>query len=305
MRGISYYSYGNSMDVPDIFRYVDYRKYLQDFYGCAKQTTTYFSHRYFARKAGIRSPNFLKNVMEGQKNLSKESVLKFARALELNRKQTEYFENMVFFDQSTTAERKQYYYERMQLFSKSIVRSLVSGDRAAYFSEWYHCVVRELVVIRDYRDDWSALAKDVFPRITAAAARKSVELLLNLGLIRKRDDGTYAYTKRNVTWGESPAAVMWIRGHHKSSLRHAIEAIEYVPPDRRSISSVVMSVSEETYRRIVEELDEFRRRISLIANTSQGADRVYQAAFQFFPVSSPPGRAVGTRKRQPKPKRTE
>ena len=274
------------MGLPNIFDYVDYRKFLQDHYAHMKESTDYFSHRYFAQKAGIRSPNFLKNVMEGRKNLSKESVLKFARALGLNRKQTEYFENMVFFDQADTAERKQYYYERMQLFSKSIVRALVTGDQSAYFSEWYHCVVRELVVIRDYGDDWAKLGRDVYPRITPSAARKSVELLLRLGLIRRHGDGAYGQTDRNVTGGENPAAVMWIRRHHKDSLRHAIDAIDTVPPDRRSMTSVVMSISEETYREIEEELKEFRNRISLIANTTKGADRVYQVSFQLFPVSS-------------------
>jgi uncharacterized protein (TIGR02147 family) len=253
-----------------------------------KATTGYFSHRYFARRAGFHSPNFLKNVMEGRKNLSKESVLRFARGLGLSARETEYFENMVFFDQSETTERKQHYYQRMQLFSRSIVRQLVSGDQSAYFSKWYHCVVRELVVIRNYQDDWVRLARDVRPALTPAVARKSVELLVELGLIRREPDGTYAQSARNLTLADSPAAVVWVRQHHRDSLHNAIAAIDEVPPGQRSATSVVMSISEETYRAIEAELQEFRNRVSLIANTSAGADRVYQLAMQLFPVSSIP-----------------
>jgi uncharacterized protein (TIGR02147 family) len=47
-----------------------------------------------------------------------------------------------------------------------------------------------------------------------------------------------------------------------------------------------MSVTEETYREIEEEIAEFRNRVSIIANRSKGSDRVYQIAVQLYPVSA-------------------
>ncbi len=279
---------------PNIFNYTDYRLYLRDYYAFMKATTSFFSHRYFMRRADISSPNFLKNVMEGRKNLSKESVVKFARALGFAPKETDYFENLVFFEQAATSERKQYYYNRMQLFSKSIVRALVESDQSEYFAKWHNCVVRELVVIRDYHDDWARLAKDVRPRITPVKARKSVESLLRLGLIRRNSDGTYSQESRNVTAGDNPVAVMHIREHHKESLRNAARAIDTVPVKQRTCTSVLMSIDESTYREIEEEIKEFRSRISLIANTTKKSDRVYEVAIQMFPVSSLPSKGAGT-----------
>jgi uncharacterized protein (TIGR02147 family) len=275
-----------SVSCPAIFKYSDYRQYLRDYYAFMKQTTSFFSHRYFMRKAGIRSPNFLKNVMDGTKNLTKESVLKFAQALGLNRRETDYFENLVFFNQSDTGGRKQYYYDRMKLFSESIVRQLVTADQAAYFAKWYHSVIRELLVVRNFSDDFAKLARTVYPRITPAQARDSVTLLLKLGMVTRDPAGRYQLAARNITAGRDPVAIMEIRRHHKESLENAMNAIDSVPPAQRSVTSVIMSINEETYKEIELEIAEFRNRVSLIANKTGNADRIYQVAVQLYPVSS-------------------
>lgn len=273
-------------NTPNIFGFTDYRKYLRDYYSFMKETTSWFSHRYFMQKAGIRSPNYLKNIMEGKKNLTKESVLKFAKALNLKRKEIEYFKNMVFFDQGKTSDKKQYYYERMKLFSKDIVRATIEENQIGYFSKWYHCVIRELVVIRNYNDNWIKLANDVRPRITPAQARKSVELLLKLGLIKKNSDTTYSQISRNISAGTNPVDVMVVRKYHKEALENAKNSLDMFPVDERNCTALVMSITNDTYNEIVEEISEFRNRITLIANKSRGSDRVYKLAAQLFPVSS-------------------
>lgn len=271
---------------PNIFDFLDYRAYLHNYYTFMKKNTTFFSHRYFNNKAGIKSPNFFKNIIDGKKNLTKDSTLKFASALGLNKKETEYFENLVFFDQSKTSDKKQYYFERIKLLSKDIVKTIIEESQVGYFSRWYHCVVRELVVIRNYRDDFSRLANDVRPRITCAQARKSVQLLLELGLIVKKPDGTYVQTSRNISAGNNSVASMLIRQYHKNTLDNIKESLDSFPVHERTCTSLVMSITEEIYKELEEEIQEFRNRITHIANKSSCSDRVYQIAIQLFPVSS-------------------
>lgn len=96
--------------------------------------------------------------------------------------------------------------------------------------------------------NWVALARNVYPRITAFRAKKSVELLLSLGMVVKNEDGTYSQVSKHVTAGKNPVAVMLIRQHHRESLENAAAAIDAIPPHRRSCTSQVMSITEETYR---------------------------------------------------------
>ena len=143
----------------------------------------------------------------------------------------------------------------MKLFSKHVVKARVEEKQIGYFSKWYHCVVRELIVIRNYQDNWLKLAGDIRPKITLAQTRKSVELLLRLGLIEKNSDGTYFQTSKNVTTGDNPVDIMVVRGYHKEALENAKNAIDAFPKDERTCSSLVMSVTKETYDKSEEEIN--------------------------------------------------
>ena len=88
------------LSVKALFEYLNYRDYLRDYYEEKKRLSSFYSYRLFSQKAGFSAPNVLKLVTEGKRNLSKESVFKFVKALGFNKKEAEYFENLVFFNQA-------------------------------------------------------------------------------------------------------------------------------------------------------------------------------------------------------------
>jgi uncharacterized protein (TIGR02147 family) len=108
-----------TLSAPDIFDYEDYRLFLKDFYDYSKKTNKNFSHRYFALKAGYSSSGFLHLIIEGKRNLSRKSVPKFARAIELNIKEQIFFDALVSFNQSKEAESKEFYGKILQELQKT------------------------------------------------------------------------------------------------------------------------------------------------------------------------------------------
>lgn len=56
-----------------ILEYLDYRKFMQDFYSEKKRTSA-FSWRDFAARAGYSSPVYLKLVSEGKNGLNRKVV---------------------------------------------------------------------------------------------------------------------------------------------------------------------------------------------------------------------------------------
>lgn len=68
---------------PNIYNYFNFRNYMRDYYELAKTHTRHVSFRYLARRAGFRSPNFIKLVMDGDRNLSEQGAQKVAIAFEL------------------------------------------------------------------------------------------------------------------------------------------------------------------------------------------------------------------------------
>ena len=54
---------------PEVFDYLDYRAFLRDHYLDKKQRQG-LSFRGFSKRAGLKSPNYLKLVIDGQRNLT-------------------------------------------------------------------------------------------------------------------------------------------------------------------------------------------------------------------------------------------
>src|SRR3954468_7248338 len=85
-----------------VYDFLDYRAYLRAHYEAAKRTQRSFSFRSFAKLAGLRSPNFLKLVIEGERNLGADSVPRFSVALGLEASEAEFFSDLVAFNQATS-----------------------------------------------------------------------------------------------------------------------------------------------------------------------------------------------------------
>ena len=95
------------MDTPvSVFDYLDFRAYLADVYVQKKAEGRSFSYRAFSRRAGLKSPNHLKLVIDGQRSLTPHSALRYVKALRLDEDEAAYFIDLVSFNQaSSTAER--------------------------------------------------------------------------------------------------------------------------------------------------------------------------------------------------------
>jgi uncharacterized protein (TIGR02147 family) len=79
------------MQKPDIFAYLDYRKYLRDAFEAMKAAAqegraaqkggAKISYRSFAKEAGYSSPNLLQLILAGERDLAPAHVPGTVRAL--------------------------------------------------------------------------------------------------------------------------------------------------------------------------------------------------------------------------------
>jgi uncharacterized protein (TIGR02147 family) len=207
-------------------------------------------------------------------------------ALRLKDKEAEYFEDLVFFNQARTIEEKNHFFDRLIEMQRVRNVKIIREDQYDYFSQWHHCIIRELVCMIDFKDDYRMLAKCVDPPITAAQAEESVGLLIRLGFIIKRD-GRYIQSEPVISTGNS------IKSHHIvkfqiEMLKKAIESFDRHPADKRMTSSTTFAVSLETYRKFVNLIRDLRKQLMEMARTDEHPDRVYQLNLNLFPM----GKAV-------------
>ena len=269
-----------------IFEYMDYRDFLRQLFEQRKAEHSFYSYRLFSQKAGFKSPNFLKLVVDGKRNLTKASVYRVAKAFGLNKSESDYLENLVFLNQSKTLDEKNLYLSRIMRYRVKCNPRLLEASEYDYYSQWFNPVVIELVTAVDFRDDYRRLGSTVVPVITAAEAERSVALLLRLGMIVRNDDGTYRRAAASVTTGPQVRSVA-VANYHKAMMRLASESIERFSAAERDISSVTVAVSEETRQLIQEKLQRLRKELLELAESDRQPQRVLQLNLQMFPLSKP------------------
>jgi uncharacterized protein (TIGR02147 family) len=270
----------------DIFKYTDYRQFLRDFYEAEKARTPHFSHRYIAMKVGFNSSGFFTKILQGKTNISTKLALRFADFLKLKKREADYFEQLVLFDQARTETEKQRRFEKILSYHRSEVK-IMEAFQYEYYRRWYYVAIRELIAFYPFEGDFKALAKMLDPPISTAQARKAVALLEKLGLIKKNTNGVYEQTDAVISTGYEAKSVA-IHNFLLATLNLASESIDRFPRSERDVSTLTMHFSRSLYDTITEKLKNFRRELlELVKNDPEKADRVFQFNFQMYPMSKP------------------
>jgi uncharacterized protein (TIGR02147 family) len=149
----------------DVFKYRDYREFLGTYYAQGKASG--LSYRAFAKAAGFSAPNYLKLVIEGSRNLSKEMAVRFAQACKLNPEAAQYFCLLVEFNQaSSDAERNALHLE-LTKFARFRAAQRLDLAQKDYHSSWFIPVVRELVACPGFQENPSWIAERLHPSISS------------------------------------------------------------------------------------------------------------------------------------------
>ena len=266
-----------------IYDYTDYRQFLRDYYSEQKAKNPAFSYRYFARRAGFNSSGLYKDIVDGRTGITRSLVLRFANAMKLTKRQEEYFETLVCFNEAATIEEKDLYFERLMKFRDSRA-CRIEASQYEYYSKWYYIAVRELLAIGDFGDDYTAIARRLNPPILPAQAQQAIEVLLALGLIKPDAKGNYKAAEKILTSG-SEIKSLAIANFQRAMIGLAGEAIDRHIAPHRNISTVTFSVSEATFDDIRAELDACRKRILGMVERSENETRVCQLNIQLLPLT--------------------
>jgi uncharacterized protein (TIGR02147 family) len=270
-----------------IYEYIDYRKYLKDFYEESKTQKRYFSYRFFAQRAGLKSPILLKMVIDGKRNLSRKTIGKFIAGMNLKEKEAVYFCNLVLFNQAKSSMEKQEHYRVLRSLSKMVPQHIIEDDGFEYFDKWYFSAIREGMCQYRYNDNWKLVAMSVNPPITPEEAREAVEWLLEKRLLKKKKNGTYEQVHKAIST-RSEVKSLVVRNFNRKMLQIAERSLDAVPVKRRYATGLTVGLSREAYDIIVAEIEAFRDRIVRIVNSLEQNDRVYQVGIQLFPLMRNP-----------------
>lgn len=268
---------------PNIFDYLDYRKYLTDYYTFMKKNTKGFTYARFSEIAGLKSPNYLKRIMDGEFRLSKNNTERVASGCGLNKSETNYFALLVDFNDEKSLKVKNQLIKKLSTISRRVIKKELTGDQYKVLSKWYYLVVRNMVNLKDFKYDKKWVAKKLHPFITPSQAEEALTLLLELGLIQFDQGKVVQASKHQASSDE--VQNLAVRNYHSQMIPVAIEALRAKSIKQREIRSTTMGVTQETALKLKGKIkDFFNELVDTVAEEDKGKtpDDVWQLNLQFF-----------------------
>lgn len=265
-----------------MFKYRDYRLFLADYYEARKAKG--FSYRAFSQAAGLGAPNYLKLVIEGQRNLAPEMAERFAAACALSNEAADYFAALVQFNQAKGAAERNETYARLRAFRRYRKAQKLDVAEAAYHSTWYLPAIRELVLSPEFKEEPEWIAAMLRPSIKPSEAAQALQVLLSLGLLSRAEDGTLIQQQRVLSTGPETTG-LHIANYHVEMMQRAAQSIDLIARTERDISSLTLCLGRDALSQLKLRLQEFRRELVALADSEGSPTQVVQLNLQLFPLT--------------------
>jgi len=271
------------VEMTDIYSYLDYHCWLSDAFKQKKEVSASFSHRFIAQKLGLKSSGYILYVMQGKRKLTEDTALRIAQIFSLSRAQTEYFLQLIRYENAKSSQEKQFQFERLAALRRRQVKK-VEPEAYRFYEKWYYPVVREVLALVPFDGDFNVLAEMVVPSITVSEAAEAVKLLCDLGMVVEGEDGIYHKKDAVVSTGDVWQSAV-IREHQKTLIEKGKEALDRVSKTDRDISNLTITASAETLGLIAQRISHLRAEILELARNEKNPDRVLNCNFMVFPVA--------------------
>jgi uncharacterized protein (TIGR02147 family) len=267
--------------LPVVFDYLDYVKFLRDYYRVRHSFDRWFSYRYIQSKTGI-DPGYLYKVFQGKKALPQKKVPAIAEMLNFCKREKEYFALLVQYGKAKSNENIRRYFEKLLQFREIPTRTVMAGEYE-YYTKWYYAALRQILSIIPFRGDYASLARMTVPAITPGEAKKGVALLCKLGLVKKLEDGAFQVADKFLSTGEGWLSI-GVRRFQQETIGLAHRALDTVPRDQRDISTVTVTLSKQGFDEARKRIRRFRQDMLELVNMNGDPAGVYHVNVQMIPI---------------------
>lgn len=284
-----------SMNVPILSDYMNYRQFLADFYRfkrkASKNSLRAYNYAVFSAAANIKSPNYLKMIIEGKRNLSDDMIGKFGKALSFMKDQTDEFRLLVHFTQATDPAERNMYLKKLS--EHRVGSKLKSGeiDRKTWekVPNWVTWIIHAMVDQEGVSFDTAALKSLLRDKAREDEIENALNTLLSTGELR-RDEKTGELRKgRSLIESPEEVPVALVRKLQSQLMYLGLESLYQDQPTEREFGTLTLSLTKAEFEEIKFKLRQMRKALhkdNSIARMKEKGERVYQLNIQLFPVTS-------------------
>lgn len=271
---------------PVVFGFLDYREYLKALYDSRRETSNVFSYRFMAQRLDVDAGQ-LARILQGKLHLPQRALAAAIQLCRLEGREAAYFEELVRHGRAKTPEEAARSLERLEAL-KVPAPHAVPPDRAAFYGQWHHSLVRALAALEGIPQDPETLARCCRNPLSREDVSVSVSLLEGLGLLeRDASSGRLRAGEPHLTPGEGIAPGV-LRDWHAQAMEQAQRALAEIPPTERDLSTMTLALNSSELATVQEWVADLRRQVRALAVGTERPDRVFQVNVQFFPVAKRP-----------------
>lgn len=270
--------------LPEVMNYLNYRDFLKDFYNSKKGLNKDYSYRVFTNRAGVGSPSHLKMIIDGERNLTDKTVPKYLKAIGFTRKKDmQYFDLLVKYNQSKDHEQKIQYFEGLMAEKKKKGLTPLGLHQFSFLSQWYYVAIYVMIDMAGFKNDLDWIASRLRKKVAPRQIEQALSDLLALGLIKKVGS-SYVQVDGALTVPDELHS-MAIPKYHDSMINLSLQALVELDPSEREFNGVTFSFKKNDLEKIKEKIRAFRKEMNELTSSEDGADEVYQMNIQLFPLT--------------------
>ena len=284
-----------SLVPPVLSDYMNYRQFLGDFYlykrKASKGSLRAYTYAVFSAAANIKSPNYLKMIIEGKRNLSDDMIGKFGKALGFMKDQTEEFRLLVQFTQAMDPAERNMYLKKLS--EHRVAGKLKSGeiDRKTWekVPNWVAWIIYAMIDQEGVSFDTATLKNLLRGKASEDEIDHALSTLISSGDLR-RDEVTGELKKaRSLTESPEEIPVALVRKLQSQLMYLGLESLYQDQPTEREFGTLTLSLTKTEFEEIKFKLRQMRKALhkdNSIARMKDKGERVYQLNIQLFPVTN-------------------
>jgi uncharacterized protein (TIGR02147 family) len=268
-----------------IFNYQDPSQFLRDAWHLKRQNNQSFTVRAWAHQLGINSHGSFYQIIRGQRALPKNYVQPLSKSLNLTPKESLYLETLVEFHKAKSGSLKAYYKARLKELSPTPSLSFYEIETFHYLKNPLNGAIIELTNLQDFKFDAVWIKDRLQIGTSINEIQRSIELLLELGLLKKEEDGSIKRVHQNLHTKQDIQNEA-LQEYHHNVLKIAQEQISKQVVSKREYNATAMGIKKKDIPVIKERIRDFLKQFIAEFETPEGqAEEIYQFAIQFFALT--------------------
>lgn len=268
---------------PDIYRYHDYRQFLNDWIQYRKRTETGFSLRAIAKKSQI-AVGYLSMILSGDRKMPHETLEKIAKPLGFTASEKSYLELLRTVSESDSSLAKHEALNRLRKFRAYREENAKEVEVYRYLTHWYYVAVRELAHLPSFRPEPKRIQKQLRNKVSLKEVEEALHFLLENGYLEKRADGSVKPADKEILCLGGVYSLA-LTQFHREMLELATQSFDNSTVEERDITGYTLAIPQERLGDLKKMCFEFLRQVATLEDKTQKPDSVYHVTVAAIPLT--------------------